>query len=167
MNLQDTRHLIAFHYWARNRILDAVDPLTPEQYTRELGGSFGSIRNTLVHMLSAECIWLSRWKGEAPPGMFSPDKFPDVASLRDAWNDQESRMRSFFEPLDEGGIQQTIRYKSILFAGQEVVSPLWQMLQHVVNHATYHRGQITNFLRQLGAAPPKGMDMIVYYRENT
>ena len=167
MNLQDTRHLIAFHYWARNRILDSVDALSPEQYTRELGGSFGSIRNTLVHMLFAECIWLSRWKGEAPPAALSPDKFPDVASLRDAWNDQESKLRYFFEPLDESGIQQSIRYKSILFAGQEVASPLWQMLQHVVNHATYHRGQVTNFLRQLGAAPPKSTDLIVYYRENT
>ena len=44
-------------------------------------------------------------------------------------------------------------------------SVLWHMLQHVVNHATYHRGQVTTLLRQLGAAPPKSMDLIAYYRE--
>ena len=72
MNLQDARHLINFHYWARNRMLEALEPLSLEQFTQELGGSFGSVRNTAVHTLSAECVWLLRWKGENPPGMLAP-----------------------------------------------------------------------------------------------
>jgi len=164
MNLQDTHNLIAFHYWARNRMLDALDPLSPEQFTKELGGSFGSIRNTVVHTLSAECVWLSRWKGENPPGMIAPETFPDVASVRSAWSDNEVKLRTFFDAAGEQGIQRVIAYKT--FAGTESQSILWQMLQHVVNHASYHRGQVTNFLRQLGCAPPKGTDLIAFYREN-
>ena len=165
MNLQDTQNLINYHYWARDRILDAVDPLSTEQLLQSVGGSFGSVRNTLVHILSAECLWLLRWKGETPTAMLSPEKFADAAAIREAWKDQERSLRSFFEGMDEQGLQQPRRYRSL--AGQEAVSPLWQMLQHVVNHASYHRGQVTTLLRQLGAAPPRGMDLIAYYRENT
>jgi len=164
MNLQDAQHLINFHYWARNRMLEALEPLSLEQFTQELGGSFGSVRNTIVHTLSAECVWLLRWNGENPPGMLAPGGYPDLAAVRHAWTDNEAKMRQFFEPLDEAGLQKVIPYKT--FAGLETASPLWQMLQHVVNHASYHRGQITTLLRQLGAAPPKGTDLIAYYREN-
>jgi len=164
MNLQDTQKLIAFHYWARNRMFDAVEPLTNEQFLRDVGGSFGSIRNTIVHTLSAECVWLARWKGESPPGMLTPDGYPDLAAVRRAWADQEAQLRSFFETQTDQSIQRAIAYKT--FAGIESQSILWQMLQHVVNHATYHRGQVTTLLRQLGAKPPQSTDLITYYREN-
>jgi uncharacterized damage-inducible protein DinB len=164
MNLQDTRKLIDFHYWARDRMLDAADLLSREQFTQEVGGSFGSVRNTVVHTYSAEFVWLKRWKGETPSGMLAPEEFPDSASIRRTWSDHESRLRAFFEPLDEHGIQKVLHYKT--FAGLESAAPLWQMLQHVVNHASYHRGQVTTLLRQLGAPPPKGMDLITFYREN-
>jgi uncharacterized damage-inducible protein DinB len=164
MNLQDTRNLISFHYWARNRMLDAVELIPVEQFTKEAGGSFGSVRNTMVHTLSAERIWLSRWKAETPPGPLSPEDFPNTGSLRSAWSDQEAKLRAYFEGLDEAQIQRVIPYKTL--AGQDSSAVLWQMLQHVVNHASYHRGQVTTMLRQFGAAPPKATDMIVFYREN-
>jgi uncharacterized damage-inducible protein DinB len=164
MNLQDTHKLIAFHYWARNRMFEALDALSPEQFTREVGGSFGSIRNTVIHTMSAEIVWLARWKGETPTAMVAPDNYSDVASVRRAWMDQEANLRAFFEIQDEAGIQKVIAYKTL--AGVASESVLWQMLQHVVNHASYHRGQVTTLLRQLGATPPKSTDLIAFYREN-
>jgi uncharacterized damage-inducible protein DinB len=164
MNLQDTRNLIAFHYWARNRMLDALELLSAEQFTREVGGSFGSIRNTVVHTFSAERVWLSRWKEESPAGMLPPESFPDVTTVRRQWTDHEAKLRSFFDAAGEEGIQRVIAYKNL--AGMESQNILWQMLQHVVNHASYHRGQVTTLLRQLGAAPPKATDLIAFYREN-
>jgi len=164
MNLQDTHKLIAFHYWARNRMFEALDALSPEQFTREVGGSFGSIRNTVVHTMSAEIVWLARWRGETPTAMVVPDSYSDVASVRRAWTDQEANLRAFFETQDEAGIQKVIAYKTL--AGVASESVLWQMLQHVVNHASYHRGQVTTLLRQLGATPPKSTDLIAFYREN-
>ena len=72
-------------------------------------------------------------------------------------------MRAFLEDLGEAGIDRVFEFT--LFSGQPGASPFWQMLQHIVNHASYHRGQVTTMLRQLGAQPPKSLDMIAFYRE--
>jgi uncharacterized damage-inducible protein DinB len=94
--------------------------------------------------------------------MFSPDGFPDVASLRTPWYEHEGRMRAFVEELGESGINRVFDYKTL--DGRAGSSVFWQMLQHVVNHGSYHRGQVTTMLRQLGAQPPKSLDMIAFYR---
>jgi uncharacterized damage-inducible protein DinB len=165
MNPDDLRRLLDYHYWARDRVLDAVAPLSPDLFTRDMGNSFRSIRDTLVHAYSAECIWYSRWNGESPSAMLSPEAFPDVTSLRQAWLEHERKVRALFAPLDNAGIARVIEYRAM--SGQVSASVLWHMLQHVVNHATYHRGQVTTMIRQLGAVPPKSMDLITFYRENT
>ena len=72
-------------------------------------------------------------------------------------------MRALLDGLDEEGINRVIQYETT--GGERVASVFWQMLQHVVNHASYHRGQVTTMLRQLGAAPPKSLDLIAFYRE--
>jgi uncharacterized damage-inducible protein DinB len=162
MNVQDLRTLLDYHYWARDRLLDALEPLAPEQFTRDLGSSFKSIRDTVAHTYAAEWAWHSRWQGESPTALLPADQFPDVASIRSAWSAHESKMRAFLEELGENGITRVLEYK--LLNGQPGASPFWQMLQHVVNHASYHRGQVTTMLRQIGAAPAKPMDMIAFYR---
>jgi uncharacterized damage-inducible protein DinB len=162
MNLQDLRTLLDYHYWARDRLLDALDPLTPEQFNRDLGSSFRSIRETVVHIYAAEWAWHSRWQGQSPTSLMTSDAFPDITAVRRAWTDHEQKMRAFLESLGEAGLTPVFEYK--LLSGQSGSSPFWQMLQHVVNHASYHRGQVTTMLRQLGAPPAKAMDMIAYYR---
>lgn len=162
MNLQDLKTLIDYHYWARDRVLDAVAPLSAEQYTRDLGSSFKSIRDTLAHAYAAEWAWYSRWHGSSPTALLPADQFPDVAALRRLWTEHEAKMRSFVDGLGDEGLSRVVEYK--LLSGQPGASIIWQMLQHVVNHASYHRGQVTTMLRQIGAEPPKSMDMIAYYR---
>ena len=165
MNLQDLRTLLYYHYWARDRLLAALEPLPPEQFNRDLGSSFKSIRETVVHTYAAEWAWLSRWHGQSPTVLMTSDAFPDVAAIRNAWTDHEKKMRAFLEGLGEDRVTRVIEYK--LLSGQPGASPLWQMLQHMVNHASYHRGQVTTMLRQLGSEPPKSMDMIAFYRTRT
>jgi uncharacterized damage-inducible protein DinB len=162
MNVQDLQTMLDYHYWARDRVLNALEALTPEQYNRDLGNSFKSIRDTMTHVYAAEWAWHSRWHGESPTALLSADRFPDLASLRAAWTGLEEKMRAFVGGLDEAGINRVVEYK--LLSGQPGASPTWQMVQHVVNHASYHRGQLTTMLRQLGAQPPKSMDMIAYFR---
>jgi uncharacterized damage-inducible protein DinB len=163
VNLTDLEILLDYHYWARDLVLDAAAQLTPEPFTRDLGSSFKSVRDTLAHAYSAEWAWYSRWQGTSPSAMLPFDQFPDVASLRQAWSDHEAKMRAFLDGLGETGINNVCEYK--LLSGHAGSSVFWQMLQHVVNHASYHRGQVTTMLRQLGAQPGKSMDMIAYYRE--
>lgn len=162
MTLSDLRTLLDYHYWARDRLLDAVQALTRDQFTKDLGSSFRSVRDTLVHLLAAEETWYQRWQGMSPTSMLAPDGFADVASVRQRWREQEARVRAFVEGLGEDGITRVFEYK--MLGGQSASTPFWQMLQHVVNHGSYHRGQVTTLLRQLGATPAMGMDMIGFYR---
>lgn len=104
MNLPDTRTLPDYHYWARDRLLEALDPLTPDQFNRNLGSSFTSIRETVVHLYAAEGIWYARWNGQSPTALTTSDGFPDVASVRRAWTDHETKMRAFVESLGESGL---------------------------------------------------------------
>jgi uncharacterized damage-inducible protein DinB len=95
--------------------------------------------------------------------MLDPTTFPDVASIRAAWKDHERKVRAILAQLGEHGITRAIEYQTMNGVAQ--AQPFWQMLQHVVNHGSYHRGQVTTMLRQLGAAPPKSVDLIAFYRE--
>ena len=162
MNAQDLQTMLDYHYWARDRLLAAVETLTSEQYTRDLGNSFKSIRDTMTHIYAAEWAWYERWQGRSPTALLPADQFPDLASLRRTWSEHEAKMRAFVAELGEGSTDRIIEYK--LLSGHAGASPIWQMLQHVVNHASYHRGQVTTMLRQIGAAPAKPMDMIAFYR---
>ena len=163
MNRADLRTLLDYNYWARDRMLAAVEPLSTEQYTRDLGNSFRSVRDTLVHQYSAEWVWYSRWQGTSPTEPIPSDRFADLAALVAAWRTLETGIRTFVDGLDDAAIAGAIDYR--LMNGQPGRSAFWQMLQHLVNHGTYHRGQITTMLRQLGAQAPKGTDMIFFFRE--
>ncbi|PYQ96804.1 MAG: damage-inducible protein DinB [Acidobacteria bacterium] len=162
MTVQDLQTMLDYHYWARDRLLDALEPLTSEQFNHDMGSSFKSIRETMVHIYGAEWAWYSRWQGHSPTALLPSDQFPDLASVRRAWSELETKMRAFLGGLGEDGIARAFDYK--LLSGHSGSSPFWQMLQHVVNHASYHRGQVTTMLRQIGAQPAKPMDMIAFYR---
>ncbi len=164
MNLQEAVSLVDYHYWARNRILDAVEVLTPEQYIKDLGSSFKSIRDTLVHTYGAEWLWYLRWVGSSPSSLPDFDPFPNVASIRAPWSEQEKKIRMFVGSLAAANqLERVIKYQ--MMNGQDTEAVFAHMLQHVVNHASYHRGQVTTMLRQLGAPAPKSQDMIAFFRE--
>lgn len=156
------RTLVAYHYWARDRVLDAAAALSADDYARDLGSSFPSVRATLQHTFGAEVIWLRRWQGVSPTTF--PGAMPaDLVGLRQAWREHEQAFRTFVHTLDDSSIHEVVYYR--LFSGAEGESAMWQMIAHVVNHATYHRGQVTTLLRQLGAEPARSTDMIAFFRE--
>jgi uncharacterized damage-inducible protein DinB len=162
MNLQELSTLLDYHYWARDRVLAAADGLTPEQLTRDLGSSFRSVRDTLAHIYAAEWAWCGRWNGQAPTTLVPADQFPNVATLRAKWLELEGSVRAVLERMGKQGLDSVIEYK--MLSGEPRASIFWHMVQHVVNHASYHRGQVTTMMRQLGATPPQGMDLITFYR---
>jgi len=161
MTNDEINALLDYHYWARDRMLAALDLLTPEQFTQPIESSFKSIRDTVVHTMGAEAVWYSRWRGN-PEGMLTTERFPNVDSLRSAWRDLESGVRAFFQELGAEKIETRLEYKSL--KGDPHSSSIKQTLQHVVNHTIYHRGQVTTMLRQVGAKAPESTDLINYYR---
>jgi len=163
MQLQDLQTLVDFNYWARDRVLEAAAALDAEAYTRDLGNSFKSVQETLVHIYSSEWVWYSRWQGESPTTRPPLEDFPDVASLASAWRTLEAGIRTFVNGLGDEGLLRQLDYR--MMNGTPGRSAFYQMVQHVVNHGSYHRGQVTTMLRQLGGPVPKSQDLIAYYRD--
>ena len=162
MTPEEVRTLYAYNSWANHRVLDACAPLSAAQLTENLRSSFPSVRDTLAHIMLAEWLWLERWQGRSP-GFPSAD-FPDLAAIRTRWEKIDGDLRGFVHKLSAADLDRVVEYKNT--KGNAFSNPMRQMLQHVVNHGTYHRGQITTMLRQLGATPPT-TDLIAYYREQS
>ena len=154
--------LYDYNAWANRRAMDAAEALTKEQFVKPMGSSFGSVRDTLAHICGAEWIWLERFQGRSPASLPNTAEFDGVATLRERWSEQEARLLAFVGKLTQEDLDRVMEYKTVKFGVYR--NPLWQSMQHVVNHGTYHRGQVTTLLRQLGAQPIL-TDLMHFYRE--
>ena len=125
MTTDDVRVLIDYHYWARDRVLDAVEALTPEQLTRDMGNSFKSVLDTLAHLHASEWIWLSRWHGESPTAPLPADRFADVAAVRAGWAELETKMRGLAAVLTDERLNGFLDYR--LLNGTAGRNRLWHM----------------------------------------
>lgn len=154
---------LRYHRWATNQVLQETTPLPSEQLVKDLEGSFHSIYETLVHLFQADSIWLDRLK-ERPTGALAEYPAPGCTfELRDAWLGVLDNMVDWAEGLTEADWSRERSYKTL--AGVPYNTPLWQMVLHIVNHGSHHRGQITSMLRQLGIKPVS-LDLIGFYRAN-
>ena len=158
------RVLFDFNAWANHRALDSASALSPEQFTRALGSSFSSVRDTLVHVCSGEWVWLERFEGRSPAAFPDLQHLDTVSDLREHWLAQEAALLSFVNGLAQQDLDRFLEYRTFKFGTYR--NPLWQSMQHVVNHGTYHRGQVTTLLRQLGAQPVL-TDLMHFYRERS
>ena len=161
MKIDDIRRLYAFDRWATEEQHRVICTLDPEKYQQDLGSSHGGIHGTLVHIYGAQRIWLDRWNGEAPTALPRAEHLHSLTLVMNAWEGLRADLETFMERSTDEQLAATFAYKSL--AGDLISMPLWQQMQHVVNHSTYHRGQITTMLRQLGVAAV-GIDLIAYYR---
>jgi uncharacterized damage-inducible protein DinB len=154
--------LFEFNQWADQRTLNACAALSDEQFTRALGSSFSSVRDTLAHIYGAEWIWNERIQGRSPGAHPSADAFPNLAAVREKLGEMDRYFLEFASSRTQQQLDAVFHYKTA--GGTEFSNPLWQTLHQLTNHATYHRGQITTMLRQLGAKPVS-TDLIGFYRE--
>jgi uncharacterized damage-inducible protein DinB len=159
MNVKEVRGLFVYSEWANALVLDAAARLSGEEFTRGLGNSFPSVRDTLVHLLFAEWVWLRRWRGESPRVVLDPAEFPDVERVRARLAEVARERAELIDGLGDADLEAVVAYVNA--KGEEWRYPLGRMMQHVVNHSTYHRGQIVTMLRQLGAGAPS-TDLLYY-----
>jgi len=160
--LETIRLLYDYTRWADGKMLEAVSALAPEPWTRDLGSSLKSVRDTVVHLASAQWIWLSRWKGTSPPAMWSASDYPTQDSVRERWDALRSELATFAAAQTEDSLRAPLEYRNL--KGVLTSFPLGHQMLHAVNHSTYHRGQVTTLLRQLGAQPVS-TDLVIYYLE--
>jgi uncharacterized damage-inducible protein DinB len=152
MNVDYFRRLFTYTEWANGRMLEVVRGLSDEQFTREIVSSFPTIRDTLGHMVFAEWVWLRRWKGENPTSRPDWTTEPSLETLETKLHEVERERTELVDSLTDDDIQRDFPYRNM--AGNPYSAPLGEQMAHVVNHATYHRGQLTTMLRQAGATPP-------------
>ena len=159
MNLDDIRRLFDYTDYANHLALDAAEKLTDEQLRQDVKISHGSIFGTLAHMAGAEWVWLSRWQGVSPSEIWNDKTFADLAALRARWQQIEGERNALLETLTEDALQADLSYRNV--KGDPFTLPVIAQMQHVVNHATLHRGQVVGMIRQLGIAPP-AVDLLFY-----
>ena len=156
----DTEALVMqlrYSAWATRRVLESTAALSPEVLQRDLGSSYGGVNGSLTHIYQADAIWWDRLMG-APTGDLA--KYDPSANFSE-WTSLHDKYIRWAERLTPAGWDRVVAYRNV--KGEPLQSPVWQIVLHVVNHATYHRGQITTMLRQLGHTPAS-TDLILYYR---
>lgn len=162
MTVADLTTLFDYSYWANARIFRAVAHLTEEAFARPLNDGHGSIRDTLVHTLSAERGWLGRCGGpERGPSLRGED-FVNVAALTAAWGETETQVRRFLASLTDGDLERMAEYNDS--RGERRAMPLGELLHHTAIHAVHHRGQVATMLRLL-EHPAEPIDILFYYAE--
>ena len=158
MTIDDIRLLYQYDRWANNRVLQAASRLSAEEFTRDLGGSFRSVRDALVHIIGGEWIWLRYWK-EPPTSsalvtglrqrrdlLFNPGSFPNVATVQLKWAEVENEQTEFVNDMTDELLDRMLPFRATQVR-------LAHLMQHVANHSTYHRGQVALMMRQLSAEP--------------
>ena len=154
MTASDLRRHIRYHDWASQVLMDAVRALPPGELERPTGISHHSILGTMTHLHFADWIWYTR--------VVEPLEKPGATmeALEREWPDLRQRWERFCDGLSDADLARTIAYRSI--RGYDGVASVEQIVLHLVNHGTLHRGQVMGMIRQLGIAPP-GTDLLHYY----
>ena len=154
MTKTDLLEHLEFHVWATERMVTACEALSLEALKKPVGGAFGSPFGTLVHMYSAEDIWLSRWQGREDVGFAPEDAFENLEDLSAAWQAVQVQLRNYLKEADTDQVMEVVGHRH----------PLWQMALHMIDHSSFHRGQIMYFLREAGQVPPPS-NFIHYLRD--
>jgi uncharacterized damage-inducible protein DinB len=166
MNLSDIQQLFTYTEWANDLAIEAAAKLPDDGLHRDFGISHKSIFGTLVHMAGAEWIWLERWHGHSPTkteawSYWSTESCADLVTLKDRWAGLVRQRTQYVSQLDEAKLAEELSFR--LLSGDPSSMSLINQMQHVVNHATMHRGQVVGMIRQLGQEPP-ATDLIFYLR---
>ncbi|MHA1908752.1 MAG: DinB family protein [Candidatus Thorarchaeota archaeon] len=141
MNAEKFRHLYDFHFEFNRRLLDyCAKSLTNEQFVQELKYSHGSVRSLLVHIMSVDENWFRGFYEPAKPDPLDAESFPTPQAIAEEWKDVEEKMRVYLKDLEDSNLDE------VFIEGLKK----WQVLFHVINHATHHRAQIFAMLGQLG-----------------
>ena len=152
--------LYQYNSWANQRTLEAVEKLSPEQLYLPQGHSWGTVHATLLHMLSAEWLWLRRWQGESPRTFLDPADFPDLETLKQRWSQVEQELQHFVAAQTPDSLQREVHYTTT--RGTPHHQALWQMMVHVPNHSTHHRGELAVMFALMGI-PHQEDDMNLYF----
>jgi uncharacterized damage-inducible protein DinB len=160
MTVKDLQILFDYSYWANRRLFEVLSQLSTEQFIQPLSGSYGSVRNTMVHVLSAEWGWLDRCGGHWRGASLVASDYPTAASVIEQWRQVEVWMGEFLENLRDQDLDRVVEFA--FGDGPKYARRVGDLLHHAAIHGIHHRGQISMLLRSLGYAPGN-YDILFYY----
>ncbi len=157
VTLELIRSLYEYGRWADERIFEAAEGLTTEQLETPGTAGHGSIRETMLHLISAHRGWLSWWDGsmsaeESMQAGLDAADYPDLAAVRAIWSDVQRQTWAFIDGLNETDMGREFT-STIPWTGQTVTLLLWQMMTHVANHGTQHRSEAAAMLTAFDRSP--------------
>jgi uncharacterized damage-inducible protein DinB len=161
MNIEYIRMIYDYNHWANARILESAARVPPEHWTSAALG-YCQLRDTLVHALSAEWNWRSRWQGVSPKAMLDPADFPTLEHVRLRWRAEAGSLADFLAGLSDADLQARFAYTTT--SGKPMSNMLWHTMVHLVNHGTQHRSELALLLTELGHSPGD-IDIIAFLRE--
>ena len=161
MTVKDLENLNDYGQWANKKLFVVLAQLTPEQFTQNVAGSYGSIRNTLVHAMSADWGWLDRCGGTSRGPKLEGADYPTLESIIAQWEKVEVYVRLFLSTLNDADLRRNVQYEIPQGKGS---LPMGEILHHGAIHAIHHRGQVALLLRMLGYSPGN-FDIGFYYAE--
>jgi uncharacterized damage-inducible protein DinB len=162
MKIDELRTLFAYDSWANDLLLDTAKGIPEESLRRDLGTSHQSLLGTLVHLVAAEEIWLSRWKGAPRSRLTGLEEIASLDALFAWWGAVRAERDAYIASLGEADLEREMEMNTT--SGATYRHRYADMFRHLANHSTYHRGQVAAMLRQLGEKPPS-TDLIRFYRE--
>ena len=164
MTVKDIETLFDYGYWANGELFEVLSRLTDEQFIQPVAGSYGSIRNTLAHVLSAEWGWLDRCGGTARGPALRASDYPTLTSVRARWEQVEGHVRGFLASLRDEDLERAVEFS--IGNGPKKVMRLGELMLHAAIHGVHHRGQVALLLRSLGYTPGN-VDILLYYGRST
>jgi uncharacterized damage-inducible protein DinB len=154
--------LSAYNIWANQLLLDTINQLPEEKQKQELPSSFKSLYKTVLHMLDAQSIWWQRMKLQERIIRPSDDFNGATKELSNNLLHQNRMWRDWITSANDHQLHHVFHYQNT--KKEQFKQPIFQMLVHVFNHETYHRGQLVNLLRQLGVEKIPATDFIAWSR---
>ncbi|MDY6944702.1 MAG: DinB family protein [Pseudomonadota bacterium] len=155
-----------YNAWANARLFGMAGALTDELYHQQVAAYFKSLHGTLNHILVADRIWMHRLTGSGEqPSKLNAILFDDLFSLRVARAAEDSRIAEFVHSLAEPAFEEAVEYR--MLNGTPVRQRRRDILAHLFNHQTHHRGQSHAILTMLGVAEPEPLDLLLMQRQRT
>ena len=152
-----------YEIWANEQLLNLSVELSPEMQNQQLVSSFPSVYKTFLHMWDASSAWWQRLQMHDQVVIPSLSFQPGMKDIANGLLQQNRQWHSFVSDASEAMLSADLPYKNM--RGEHFVQPVYEIIVHLSNHGTYHRGQLVTMLRQLGIERIPQTDYIVYTRQ--
>jgi uncharacterized damage-inducible protein DinB len=161
MDVRYLRTCFEHNAWANERVFDAAQALSDEEYRAPAGLSFESVHATLLHVVDTEIVWLNRWRGALAQPRLTGDSVPSLAELRKRCQENDRRLNDYLSTLSDDSLRRELRFTTA--NSREEGRPLWQLMAHVLHHSAQFRSEAAVALSRLGQSPGS-LDLLFYLR---